>query len=53
MSVLSFHTFFVLLHQFLGKKHRNHVNLSLSMQLAEVQQQNEWKKMPGVSEYEP
>ena len=31
-------------------EYRNNVNLSLLIQLAK-QQQNEWKKNPGVSEY--
>ena len=31
-------------------EYRNNVNLSLLIQL-EKQQQNEWKKNPGVSEY--
>ena len=34
-------------------KHRNNVNTCLFIKLAKVQQQNEWKKKPGVSEYEP
>ena len=35
-------------------KHGNNVNLSLFIELAKVEQpQNEWKKKPGVSEYEP
>ena len=34
-------------------KQRNNVNTCLFIKLAKVQQQNEWKKKPGVSEYEP
>ena len=34
-------------------EHRNNVNLSQFIQLAKVQQQNKWKKKPGVSEHGP
>ena len=36
-------------------EHRNNVNLSLFIQLANVKQQpqTEWKKKPEVSEYRP
>ena len=33
--------------------HKNNVNPSLFIQLAKVQQQNEWEKKPGVSAYGP
>ena len=36
---------------FYETEHRHNVNPSLFIQLAKVQQQNEWKKKPGVSEY--
>ena len=34
-------------------EHKNNVNPSLFIQLAKVQQQNERKKKPEVSEYGP
>ena len=33
-------------------EHRNNVNLSLFIQLAKIQQQNEWKKS-GLPKYRP
>ena len=50
VSVFSFHAFFVLLYH---TEHRNNVNPSLFIQLAIVQQQNDWKKKPGVSKSGP
>ena len=49
MSVFSFHTFYVLLYQFLSNRTKKMLNLFI--QLVKVQQQSEKKKTPGVSEY--
>ena len=53
MSVFFFYTFLLSYISFYEMEHRNNVNPSLFMQLAKVQEKNEWKKKPGVSEYGP
>ena len=53
MSAFSLHTFFVLLYQFLINETETMLTLSYLYPYAKVQQQNEWKKKPGVSEYGP
>ena len=44
---------FLFFYEFLPNEHRNNVNPSLFIQLAKLLQQNEWKKKPGVLEYDP
>ena len=50
----SLFTFFLFSYNSLQEtEHRNNVNPSLFIQLAKVQQQNEWKKKLGILEYRP
>ena len=53
MSVFSFHTFFVLLYQFLRNEIQKHVNPSLFIQLAKVQQQSKLKRSQEHQSMDP